>query len=298
MLLLMSPFGSGFAGDLDMDLAPVSISTLLTDDAQTKIPKKRPEKLYPFLTDSERAAYLVEDGGTGMELFASNADRSQPIASITKLMTALIILEHHKLDEVVAVSAVAAQTEGAEIELNAGEKIYVRDLIAAILVPSANDAAVALAEHHSGSEVEFVKAMNQKAEEMGLASARFYTSTGLDDTTQAVERYNSMSPRDVIKMARTAWANPVIKEFAQMGSIEIASIDQRFIHQGLTTNQLLGNFQGVSGLKTGFTDSAGQCVVTIARQNGQEVFLVVLGSSDRFRITKQILAWTWGSYVW
>lgn len=298
-LFLFSPFAADFSTFSGSAESVLPISTLITDESQTKIPKKKREKLYPLLTDSQNAAYLVQDGATGITLYAESPARVQPIASITKLMTALIILEEHKTDEVVQISLNASKTPGAGIDLVYNEEMRLRDLVAAMIIPSANDAAVALAEHNAENEAAFVTKMNEKAEAWGLVSANFYTATGLDLVLEdGQEKYNEMTAEDVLKLARRAWANPIIKDLASSGKFEATSVDERFFHEKGTTNQLLGNFQGILGLKTGFTDAAGQCVVTVARQNGNEVFIVVLGSSDRFRITKQILAWIWGAYVW
>ncbi len=305
LLFLMSPFGQATdlsVGFSDASTAPtpevVSLQKLLPDEWQAKIPQKKENKLYPLITDKNNATYYAEDARTGEILYASNADTPRPIASITKLMTALLILENHALDEEVTVSKKAVNPLGASIELKAEETLLVRDLVAASIIPSANDAARALAIHHSGSEEKFVEKMNEKAKDWGLDSAIFYNATGLDEIKDSKEMQNTMHAKDVVALAKKAWKNPTIKQFAQMGKLEIGSVDGKFIHQAGTTNQLLGNFQGILGLKTGYTEKAGQCVVTVAKKDGNDVFIVVLGSADRFRATKQLLAWVWGAWVW
>lgn len=272
---------------------------------ETAVPQKSVLDRAPLLLENKNVAILAQDVASGKVLFSRNVDRPQHIASLTKLMTALIILEHHSLDEVVVVPIEATDVEGASLDLYAQESLTVETLLRSILIGSANDAAVALAYHHSGSEAAFAQVMNQKASDWGLDSASFLNATGLDiieevDDERNFEVYgNQMSARDILQLARQAIQNPFVRETVKQSLFEGTSVDGKFFHEKKTTNQLLGNFQNVKGLKTGFTYLAGQCFVAFSQtDDGQEVLTVILGSTDRFGETKKLLAWLYDTYVW
>ena len=146
-----------------------------------KLPRKKADKFEPVLLNDPNVAVLAQDLGSGKILFSHHSDHPQGMASLTKLMTFLIIFENHDLDEVVTVSPRATKSIGAKAGLYAYERITVKTLLEALLIPSANDAAVALAIFDAGSEDEFVKKMNQKAQALGLKSAKFFNASGLDE---------------------------------------------------------------------------------------------------------------------
>jgi D-alanyl-D-alanine carboxypeptidase (penicillin-binding protein 5/6) len=215
-------------------------------------------------------AYLVENGTTGEVLLADNARARLPIASITKLMTVLVALQHVRLDDVVTVSGRAAEVGESSIELRPGDRLTVRDLIEAALIQSANDAAVALAEYVGGSQAAFVAMMNAEAQKLGLHDTHFANPDGLD----APGHYSSA--HDVTRLARIAMRNPVIRSTVRRSTATIAG------GRVLTTwNDLLTRFPGLFGVKTGHTGAAGWSEVAAARGHGVTIYATLLGGTTR-----------------
>jgi serine-type D-Ala-D-Ala carboxypeptidase (penicillin-binding protein 5/6) len=230
------------------------------------------------------SAYLVENAATGEVLLSRHARERLPIASITKLMTVLVALEHVKLDDVVTVPAGAAKVGESTIGLTTGEQITVHDLVAAALVQSANDAADALADYvGSGDGTYFVRLMNEKAAALGLTDTHFVRPDGLD----ATGHYSSA--HDVAILARTVMRDPVVRRIVRERTTTIAG--------GLrlhSWNDLLGRFPGLIGVKTGHTDNAGWCEVAAAARRGYTIYAVVLGSPSREQRNTdltELLAW-------
>lgn len=276
-----------------------------------KIPYKNDGKIQPVLLQDQSTAIWAIDMGTGKILYEKNAHRTQNIASISKLMTALIILENHDMNEVVVFPEEAFIAIGSRADFYLYEKVTVKTLLETMMVASANDSAIALAIHHAGSEADFVKIMNTRAKELGLTSATFYGATGLD-IFEKPETYdpltgkfegkvygNEMSASDIAKLSKFVYAYPFIQQTAQKTEIQAFSADEAFFREKDNTNQLLGTFLNVKGLKTGYTVLAQECVVTIGETvDGNDVMIVVLGSSDRFGETKKLLSWIYDSYTW
>jgi D-alanyl-D-alanine carboxypeptidase (penicillin-binding protein 5/6) len=216
-------------------------------------------------------AYLVEDGRTGEVLLAQNPARRVPVASLTKLMTVLLTLEHARPTDLVTISAEAAAVGESSVPLRAGEQLTVRDLLEAALIQSANDAAWALAEHvGGGSEQRFVSMMNRRARQLGLADSHFVRPDGLDTAGHV------SSARDVTTLARILMQKPLVRQIVRMRDATIAG--GRRVH---TWNDLLGSFPGLVGVKTGHTAEAGWSEVAAARGPGVTVYATVLGSPGR-----------------
>jgi serine-type D-Ala-D-Ala carboxypeptidase (penicillin-binding protein 5/6) len=229
-------------------------------------------------------AYLVENATTGDVVLAKNADRRVPIASITKLMTVIVALEHARLDDVVTVTGSAAALGESSIFLSPGERLTVRELVQAALIQSANDAAAALADHVGrGSRARFVAMMNAKARELGLRDTEFANPDGLD----AAGAYSSA--RDVTTLARVAMRNPAIRSIVRTKETTISG--GRRLE---TWNDLLYTFPGLLGVKTGHTSGAGWSQVAAARGPGFVVYATLLGEATRERRNEdlaQLLAW-------
>ena len=216
-------------------------------------------------------AYLVEDGRTGEVLLAGNQSRKVPIASLTKLMTVLLTLERTQLSDIVTVSPEAAEVGESSVNLRVGERLPVRDLVEACLIQSANDAAWALADHVGrGSESRFVALMNRRAHQLGLSDTHFVRPDGLDAAGHV------SSARDVTTLARLLMRKPVVRQIVAMRDATIAG--GRHLH---TWNDLLGNFPGVVGVKTGHTSAAGWSEVAAVRGSGVTVYATIIGSPDR-----------------
>jgi D-alanyl-D-alanine carboxypeptidase (penicillin-binding protein 5/6) len=215
-------------------------------------------------------AYLVENGATGEVLAASHPRERLSIASITKLMTVLVTLQHAKLEDVVTVSGRAAQVGESSIYLRPGDRLTVRDLVEAALIQSANDAAVALAEYVGGTQAAFVAMMNAKARKLGLRDTHFANPDGLD----APGHYSSA--RDVTRLARAAMRIPVIRSIVRRSTATISG------PRVLTTwNDLLTRFPGTIGVKTGHTAGAGWSEVAAAHSNRVTIYATLLGGETR-----------------
>jgi D-alanyl-D-alanine carboxypeptidase (penicillin-binding protein 5/6) len=216
-------------------------------------------------------AFLVQDAATG-EVLAQRASSARvPIASITKLMTVLVALEHADLNDVVTVRADAADVGESTIDLRAGERITVRDLAEAALIQSANDAADALAEHvGTGSIARFVALMNAKARQLGLSRTHFTRPDGLDAPGHL------STARDVTRLAEAAMRLTAVRSIVRRRTDTISG--GRVLY---TWNDLLGIFPGLIGVKTGHTAAAGWCEVGAVRRAGVTLYVTVLGSPTR-----------------
>lgn len=233
---------------------------------------------------------LVADGRTGEILYERNADRRMAMASITKLMTAIVTLENARPGEVVTVLPQAVAAGESSIFLSAGERLRVRELLAAALIQSANDSAYALAAHvGDGSVRRFVAMMNAKAEELGLADTHYARPDGLDTPG------HYSTARDTLELARLAMRQPLIRRLVRQRTAEIPP-DRELV----SWNDLLWTFPGLIGVKTGHTDKAGWAEVAAARRGPTTVYAVILGSPSRERrnadLTK-LLEWGFDQYV-
>jgi D-alanyl-D-alanine carboxypeptidase (penicillin-binding protein 5/6) len=215
-------------------------------------------------------AYVIVDARTGEVLASSNANQRMPIASITKLMTVLVALQHHKLSDVVTVDPRAAAVGESSANLAPGERITVHDLVEAALIQSANDAADALALSVSRDFDAFARLMNAKAQQLGLADSHFVRPDGLDEAGE----YSSAA--DVTKLARIAMRSPFVRATVRRETATIA--DGHVLH---TWDDLLGVVPHVIGVKTGHTDQAGWCQVAAVQEHGVTVYVTMLGSPSR-----------------
>ena len=218
-------------------------------------------------------AYWVEV--EGRPLWAGQPDARLPMASLTKLMTALILAEAADLDATLVASVGAARETGARMGLRAGERFRAGDLFDAMLVRSANDACRALADWHAGDQAAFVVAMNAKARDLGMRNTSFADACGHDAPTQYA------SARDVATLARAAIAHAPVLAAATRRELRIASLDGRAFRLR-ATNALLGRLDGARGLKTGWTPGAGQCLVALVERDGVQVLAVLLHAPDRW----------------
>ena len=277
-----------------LDFTPAAINSFLQSSQQIStedsIPIKNPENIGPVLGAK---SVISIDLKSGITLYEKNAHARLPIASITKLMTILIILEENNLDDMVEVSKNATKTGGALMFLTAGEKITVENLLYGALIPSANDAAVALAEFNAGDTTKFVTKMNEKASQLGLLNTHFSNPIGLD------EAGNYSSAYDISKLARYIYQKKFIRETAILKEKKVKSIDGKITHELKSTDELLGSYLKIKGLKTGTTDKAGQCLVSIAENdNGNTIIDVLLDSPARFTESKILIDWVFRAYNW
>jgi D-alanyl-D-alanine carboxypeptidase (penicillin-binding protein 5/6) len=226
----------------------------------------------------EAVSALLMEESTGTVLYESNADSALPPASVTKIMTLLLVMEaidggRIRLTDTVTVSAHAASMGGSQVFLKEGEAMSVEDLLKSVVIASANDAAVALAEYVAGSESAFVAEMNRRAAELGAVTAKFENTNGLDDTATD----HVMSARDIAILSRALIAH---KEILKYSSIWMDTIRNGAF--GLTnTNRLVRFYPGCTGLKTGSTAKAGFCVSVTAERDGLSLICVIMGAPSR-----------------
>ena len=224
-----------------------------------------------------KSAVLME-ASTGAVLYEHNADEALPPASVTKVMTLLLVMEAIEAgdlawEDTVRASAHAASMGGSQIFLKEGEEMTVSDMVKSVVIASANDAAVALAEHVAGSEAAFVDRMNRRAAELGMKTAKFENTNGLDDTAEN----HVLSARDIAIMSAALIAHPKILEYSSIWMDTIR--DGAF---GLTnTNRLVRFYRGCTGLKTGSTAKAGFCVSATAERDGMSLVCVIMGADTR-----------------
>lgn len=223
------------------------------------------------------SAILIE-AKSGTVLFEQNADEALPPASVTKIMTLLLVMEaiesgQISLDDMVAASAHACSMGGSQIYLEEGEQMSVEDLLKSVVIASANDAAVALAEHVSGSEAVFVEEMNKRAEQLGMKNTHFENTNGLDDT---VENHLT-SARDIAIMSAELLSHKKITEYSSIWMDTIRNGEF-----GLTnTNRLVRFYKGATGLKTGSTSKAKFCISASAERNGMTLIAVIMAAPTR-----------------
>jgi len=219
-------------------------------------------------------AAVLEDMRTGQILYAKQATQRRPVASLTKIMTALLVLRRSNLNDIVSVDAEAAHTPPSNLQLKVGEQLSVRDLMDGMLLSSANDAAVALAEHVSGDVGAFVGLMNRTARRLGMRHTHFASPNGLVDSGYS-------TARDLATLTAAAYAN---REFRSMVGTQFATIpgppgkpDRHLQNR----NVLLWLYRGATGVKTGFTVAAGWCLIAEANRAGRHLVAVVLGDPSQ-----------------
>lgn len=222
---------------------------------------------YAAPSDSAKSAILM-DADTGRILYAKHCDQKSLIASTTKIMTAIVVLEHCDLDEVYEIPPEATGVEGSSIYLKIGERLTIRDLLYGMMLQSGNDAAVALALACSDSVPEFVDLMNLKAQQLGLHQTHFENPNGLDGEAH----YSTAA--DLANMTRYALKNP---DFVQIVSTKTVQIGERSL---TNHNKLLWSLDGAIGVKTGYTKAAGRILVSAAEQNGRRLIAVTIADGN------------------
>ncbi len=239
---------------------------------------------------------IVLDAKTGTVLYSENSGENLPIASLTKIMTALVVLDSADLNKDVLISRNAFNTKGSKNGLAVGEKITVENLLKVMLVNSNNISAVALAEHTSRSVDNFVLLMNEKADSIGLKNTEFLNPSGLDGK----EDNNISTAYEMAQLVDYALEKPLIWEILRIQKTTVASIDGKIEHRLKNTNLLLGKLKNITGGKTGLTDNAGQCLALIVGdpENNHRIISVVLNADDRFSETEKLAKWVFGSYQW
>ncbi len=240
------------------------------------VPLKSSAEEYPLKLDAKSA--ILMDAATGTVLFEQNADEALPPASVTKIMTLLLVMEaiddgRLSLGDTVTTSENAAAMGGSQVFLEVGEQMTVEDMIKCVVISSANDAACALAEHLCGSEEAFVARMNERAKELGMNNAHFENTNGLDDTTEN----HRCSARDIAIMSRELISHEKILAYTTiwMDTVRNGAFTLS------NTNRLVRFYPGATGLKTGSTSKALFCISATAKRDNLHLIAVIMGSPTR-----------------
>ncbi len=226
-----------------------------------------------------KAAYLIE-ANSGRVLAAQNETERLPMASTTKIMTALLAIESGRLEETVTVADAAVGVEGSSMYLKRGEKLPLRDLVCGLMLTSGNDAAVAIAYFLDGSPAAFAERMNEKAVELGLFDTHFVTPNGLHDPAHYT------TAKDLTLLGAAALENPV---FAEIVSVQYHKTGGTNPHTLKNKNRLLWEYEGGIGVKTGYTKAAGKCLVFAAERGGMKLVGAVLNCPTMWNTAKSLL---------
>lgn len=246
----------------------------------------------PFLELQAEAALAVS-GGTERVYYNKNIEVRRPMASLTKLMTAIVVLENYNLDDKISVSQKAVARDGDRGNLRVGETLTVRSLLTIMLMDSSNDAAGALAEQRP----DFIDLMNKKSKELGLKNTHFMNPDGID------EDGHYSTALDVAEIFGYLINNyPQAFEIMKTKELVLYSSDGKFLHRLANSNELLGRVGEVKAGKTGYTDKAGGSLALLISgldiNNKNRIITVVLGSSDRFGESEKLIQWLKAAYVW
>ncbi len=239
-------------------------------------------------------AAILYDVEAGQYLYEKNADIKVPIASLTKLLSALVVQDLFDQQEIVSVASESVRVDGMKQTLYADERLLVRDLVSMMLVESSNDAAYALAAYAKMRGIDFVAEMNRKAVTIGMQECLFTDPAGLDDAAYCTARDMVRLVRAALRQAPQLWPVMVRPE------LTITSADGKLSHQVKSTNELLGQIEGIIGGKTGHTDGALGCMLLVVKLPGKDDTLisVVLGSRTRFTDTKAVMFWATTGWHW
>lgn len=234
--------------------------------------------------DPPRAG-LMFDVGSGAILWERHPDRELPIASLTKMMTAWLIVNRHRPDERVLISKAATRTGGSMVGvLPAGKRVRLEALLKGLLLVSGNDAATALAEHDAGTVARFVDRMNDAAKRLGLSCTRFSSPHGL------IDRGNHSCPRDLALLARADLAEPRISGIARTDHVRLPfPIKGGFLDLWNNNPFIRAGERGITGLKTGYTDASGRCYVTTAERGGRELGVILLDAPNPLEQVPKLL---------
>lgn len=246
---------------------------------------------------SARAALII-DPDSAVILYSKNPQERLLPASTVKIMTALVSLEQYRLEESLVVDG--DHGFGQDIKLLPGERLSVINLLSGLLVASANDAAEVLAQGYPGGEAAFLARMNQKARELSLEDTFFANPTGLDtdDQERALHTVSLSTTLDLSRLARVALTEPTFRRLVNTSQITITDVTGTKRHPLFNINALLGLLPGAKGVKTGWTERAGECLIGLVERDGRSLLTVVLGSQDRFGETRRLVEWAFANYQW
>lgn len=228
---------------------------------------------------------LLKELNSGRVLYEHDAGKRMSPASLTKIMSALVILGKGQLDDFVTVSPNAARAHKTHLRVKAGQVFRLEDLLKAMLIVSANDACLAAVEHVGGDEAQFVTLMNDKAAALGLADTHFSNACGFDDP----DHYSTAE--DLAALSVIALDQPIFRQLVREERAIITPVNGQRAYVLHNTNRLLGRIPGVEGIKTGFTSKAGRCLIAKVSQNGSDLLLVILNSKRRWNTATNLITY-------
>ncbi|MFH1938281.1 MAG: serine hydrolase [Patescibacteria group bacterium] len=240
----------------------------------------------------EAKAALVFNPDKNKILYQKNINQVLPIASLTKLMTALIVLENIDLEEIAIISEQAIATYGDIGGLVVKEEISVKNLLYILLMESSNDAATALAEiTQQKTNKNFIDLMNQKAEKLRLKNTNFVDSSGYDSG-------NVSTVEDIAQLVEYSFSQLIIWEIMRTPAIDLSSADGKINHHWVNTDELLNRLPNIVGGKTGYTEEAQGCLILVIETNNKYLITIVLGAQERFLQTERLINWVQKAYRW
>lgn len=253
-------------------------------------------QLYPVNINKTPIPYLsarsviIVDVDSKAVIYAKNPDEKLPPASTTKMITALVAFDEYDLSQIASISGIIH--EGQVMELINGEQIRVENLLKGTLIHSANDAALALASIHPQGYDYFIDKMNQKTKEFGLKDSQFTNPNGLQNHTH----YSTV--HDLVFIGTHLMENPILADMVNTRSEIVTDQSGKIVHDLKAINELLGVVPGLRGIKTGWTEDAGECFVSYTERDGHKIIIAILGSYDRFGETKQLIEWVYNNFQW
>lgn len=279
-----------YYGFLRLDPQPPEVAVTPFDSFKPSLyPKKVLANLPP--TISAEAA-VVLDLESGVPLYEINAGERLYPASITKLMTALVALDYYSPTQVLTVKRLAPVEAEADMGLEVGDQVNFRGLLYGLLVPSGADAAYTIADNYPGGIENFVYAMNKKASELNMKNTHFSNPTGFDEPTHYTTAH------DLALLTAVALRNDLINKIVATYGTTLADATGKKTFYLKNVNKFLGFLYGADGVKTGFTDLAGECLVASVSRNGHRIVTVVLKSQDRFGDSARLIDWAYQSFKW
>lgn len=276
----------------------VSVSLSFSREIKVIVESRKITSVNPLPVLAESATFpilsaqgaIVFDLDSSSTLYEKNPDAALLPASTTKIMTALVAMGYYPKDLVLEVGEL--KIEGQKMGLVTGEKIKVEDLLYGLLVFSANDAAEVLAQNYPGGRELFINSMNLKARELYMLNTNFENPTGLDGVT------HRSTARDMIRLADFAMKSADFAQIVNTREKTVYSVDNKIVHRLKNINELLEKVEGVTGVKTGWTENARENLVTYVKRGDKTLLIAILGSQDRFGETEELIEWTFGNYSW
>lgn len=272
-----------------LPLVPKSLELNPTVKASFSNAKPLPVTKNLASPDLTAQSVFIADMESGVVLYAKNPNARRRPASLTKIMTSIVAMDYYQEDSILKVGD-GARAVGSTAELKANDSLKEETLLYALLVSSGNDAAVTLAENYPGGYNAFIQKMNEKVAALGLINTHFANVSGVESKNHFTSAY------DITQMALFALKRPLFRQIVSTKKITLKS-EKGFFYPLESTNELLGK-PGIYGVKTGWTPSAGECLVTYVNREDHPIVISVLGSEDRFGETEKLVNWVYENYSW